>query len=253
MTALIRILSALSLAGTLAVNILANLFPLGGYQTGEVAWKYENLFVPAGFTFSIWGLIYLLLAIFCVRFFFAKAETVRRLGPWFIVANVLNAAWLFAWHHLFIGLSLLIMLALLASLIGFYMATRSVTSDQPGAERLGKRLPASVYLGWITVATFANAAAFLTSISWNGFGVAPEVWYGIALAAIVAITWAILWLRRDIAFALVALWAAWGLYSRHHLAGDELTSTGLAPALAMGFIGLGILATLARVFWRAKG
>jgi len=249
---LIRILSALSLAVTLAVNALANILPLGGHLTGEVAWKYENLFVPAGFTFSIWGLIYLLLTIFCVRFFFAKADTVRRLGPWFIAANLLNAAWMLAWHHLFIGFSLLIMLALLASLIGFYVATRTVTSDQPGAERLGKRLPASVYLGWITVATIANAAAFLTSISWNGFGIAPEVWYGVVLAAAVAVTWIVLWQRRDLAFALVPFWAAWGLYSRHHLPGDDMVFAGLAPALAMALIGLGIAVTLARVFWRAK-
>ncbi len=183
MNVLIRILSALSLVGTLTVNALANILPLGGIQTGEVAWKYDNLFVPAGFTFSIWGVIYLLLIIFCVRFFFAKTETVRRLAPWFIASNLLNMGWMFAWHHLLIGLSLALMLALLASLIGFYLATRSVTSDQPGAERLGKRLPASVYLGWITVATIANASAFLTSVGWNGFGLSPEIWYGVVIGA----------------------------------------------------------------------
>jgi hypothetical protein len=249
---LIRILSALSLVGTLTVNALANILPLGGNQTGEVAWKYDNLFVPAGFTFSIWGVIYLLLIIFCVRFFFAKTDTVRRLGPWFIASNLLNMGWMFAWHHLLIGLSLVLMLALLASLIGFYLATRSVTSDQPGSERLGKRLPASVYLGWITVATIANASAFLTSVGWNGFGLSPEIWYGVVIGAAVLITWAVLVTRRDLAFALVPAWASWGLYSRHHLPGDEMVFAGFAPALAMGLIGAGMLVTLVRVFRRLR-
>lgn len=246
MSALLKTLSALTLLGTLAANALANILPIGGVRTGEVAWRYPNLFLPAGFTFSIWGFIYLLLLIFGIRLLFARPDTVKRLAPWFIGSNLANGLWILAWHHLLPGLALVLMLALLVCLIGFYHASRHGAENEPGAEKMAKRLTASVYLGWITVATIANVSALLTSLAWNGFGLAPEFWYAVVLVVAVALNFTVLWRERDIAYAMVAMWASLGLFMQHRTAGTESPLAAWVPVIAMGFLAVGVVGTAIR-------
>ncbi|NLY88301.1 MAG: hypothetical protein GX085_01570 [Firmicutes bacterium] len=48
------------------LNLAAAFLPLNGQTTGEVARSYPSLFIPAGFVFAIWWMIYLLLAGFII-------------------------------------------------------------------------------------------------------------------------------------------------------------------------------------------
>jgi hypothetical protein len=61
----LAVVNLLGFVVVVVVNALATTIPLGGMTTGQLSDLYPNLFVPAGLTFSIWGLIYLLLGI-CV-------------------------------------------------------------------------------------------------------------------------------------------------------------------------------------------
>ena len=153
-----RIGNIVALVVVIAVNALANILRFGGQTTGEVSDKYHSLFTPAGFTFGIWTVIYLLLAVFVVyQALPAQRENsaLLRIGPWFKLGCAANALWMVAWHLEWIMVSLLLMAILLYSLIVIY--------TQMDGEAWQIRLPFSMYLGWIAVAIIANASAVQAS------------------------------------------------------------------------------------------
>lgn len=164
--------TCLLLAG-LVVNGLANRLPLNGRTTGELSAQYPNLFVPAGVTFSIWGIIYLALLVWAGTQFLPRfREMGRRVAPAFGLACLLNAGWLFAWHYEQLHLSVAIMVALLATLVHL---NRSFIEGGP----LPARIAFGVYLGWICVATIANVTALLVGMGWDGAGLSDALWAGI--------------------------------------------------------------------------
>ncbi|MFA6450025.1 MAG: tryptophan-rich sensory protein [bacterium] len=198
----------------IAVNYLAVALPLAGRGTGEISYKYPNLFAPAGYAFSIWGLIYTLLGIYVVyQLWRGKDHLVAQVNRIFIVNALLNASWLFAWHYDLIWLSVLIMAGLLFTLIRIADIFRvSVLAPK---ERWLVRLPFSVYFGWITVATIANITVFLVYIGWNGFGIPDSLWTVAALLVGALIgSWRML-LDRVIPYGLVLIWAYGAILSKH--------------------------------------
>ena len=143
----------------LAVNILATTLPLNGQNTGEISDRFQVYFVPAGYVFSIWGVIYLgwiAFIIFQFRPSQKESARLRRLGYLFAISNLANAAWLFCWHYNQFGLSVLVMLTLLGLLIASYLRLNVNRSSVTRLEYWSVDVVFSVYLGWITVATVAN-------------------------------------------------------------------------------------------------
>jgi ABC-type xylose transport system permease subunit len=154
--------------GTVVVNGLSNALPFNGKTAGELSDQYPNLFVPAGLTFSIWGVIYILLAIFVVYGLIVttkndtqKSLFIENIGVLFFISCLANMGWIFAWHYEVVPLSVVIMLILLATLITIYLRLRIGRSDSPNTEKYLVHLPFSIYLGWITIATIANFTALL--------------------------------------------------------------------------------------------
>lgn len=236
---LFKILALLAYLGVIVVNFLANALPINGLSTGEVSDFYPNLFTPAGLTFSIWGLIYLLLALYILYQFglFRKEKDeskegfLKRLNIYFIVTSLANMAWIYAWHHTLVGLSLLVMVVLLVCLIKISDLLNK--QDLSSRERLLVCLPFTVYFGWITVATIANVTAFLVSLNWGGFGVSEQVWT--ILVLVVGTIIGILRMMKDrrAAYGLVFIWAYLGILIKH------LSSVGFAGEY------VGIIATVA--------
>jgi hypothetical protein len=103
------------------------------------------------------------------------------------------------------------MLVLLVTLLVTYLRLGIGRTAVSTAETWAVRLPFSIYLGWITVATVANVTVLLDYLKWDGFGIAPELWMGIMLAAVLAIAVLMNFTRRDVAYALVILWALAGI------------------------------------------
>jgi hypothetical protein len=207
-----RILALACLAGALVVNVLANRLPLGGRTTGELSALYPNLFVPAGVTFSIWGVIYLLLMAWGVaQFLPGRRATALRIAPAFAVTSLLNAGWLFAWHFRQVGLSVLVMVALLLVLlwINHVLAESNGTpSVRPGTL---PRAAFGIYLGWISVATIANITALLVALEWSGTGV-PDALWAAALVVVGAVAGAFTvvrfrnpWVGWAVAWALLGI------------------------------------------------
>jgi hypothetical protein len=199
--------------GMIIVNALANILPINGIRTGEVSDSYANLFAPAGITFSIWGLIYLLLGAYIVYQFFSKNKLINKIGIYFIITSIANILWIFSWHYDLMFVTLIFMAVILFYLIKIADLLRKEKFDNE--EKILILLPFSVYFGWITIATIANVTTFLVSINWNGFGLSEQFW----TISIILIGTLIGLLRmfydKNIAYGLVFVWAYIGIWIKH--------------------------------------
>ena len=208
----------LALAGMLLVNYLANALPINEVTTGGVSDLYPNLFTPAGFTFSIWGFIYLLLLLFAFYQLSPLAELKQKGGAdalrlYFVFTCIANISWIFAWHHFRILLSLVVIVILLVLL--FRIAGILDRAELTKAGSVFLRVPFSVYFGWITVASIANLTVYMESIEWRGLQVPGDLWAAAAVLAGGAAAASRIILRRDMAYGLVFIWAYAGILARH--------------------------------------
>ncbi len=219
------------------MNYLANALPINGKTTGQLSGQYPNLFVPAGITFSIWGIIYLmLLAFVLIQFREQNKALVTAIGWAFVITCILNAAWIVAWHYELLPLSVIIMLGLLLTLI---LINGKLLNFSPGFTRA----VFGIYLGWICIATIANITALLVAYNWGQWGLTQEGWAMIMIAAGVIIC-SFAMFRLDNPFmGLAVIWA---------LAGIMLNRQSDFPSIvAAAAIGIAAIATITLlVFYR---
>ena len=222
----------------LTVNILANALPLNGQNTGEISDRFKVYFVPAGYVFAIWGVIYLgWIAFIVYQFLPAQKESprLRALGYLFALSCTCNAAWLFCWHYNQFGLSVLVMLTLLGLLIASYVKLNIGRVQVSAAEKWCIDIPFSMYLGWITVATVANISDYLYFIGWNGLALAPQWWAVIMLAVATLLGLGMAITRRDAAYCFVLVWSFIGIAMKQSPAALVADSAWVAALFALGF------------------
>jgi len=198
----------------LVLNSAAVSIPLGGRSTAEISDSFKVLFVPAGYVFSIWGVIYLgLLAYTVYHSLPSQRENVdlTRTGWLVALSSLANGVWILFWQFGYYPLSLLTMFFLLATLIAIYLRLDVGHTRFSNLEKWVVSIPFSVYLGWITVATIANLTAVLANIGFTGGGVSPTAWTVILLVAGVVIAGLMAFTRSDIAYLLVLVWAFAGI------------------------------------------
>ena len=227
---------AVCVVATIAVNALANALPLNGQQTGAISDRFAIYFVPAGYVFAIWGLIYLGLVAFAVY----QALPAQRANPRlaaidtpFIVASLANILWIFLWHYEVFPVTLVAMLALLGALLISYVRLGVGRFKVSAVERWMVHVPFSIYLGWITVATVANASQLLDFLKWGGWGIAPQAWAAIMLGVAVILAALMTLTRRDAAYLLVLAWAFVGIALKHAATTTVAVSAWLATALVV--------------------
>lgn len=232
-----QLANALSVVLAITVNILASALPLNGQNTGEISDRFEVFFVPAGYVFSIWGLIYIGWIAFAIYQFLPSQKDnprLQRLGYWFALSGVFNAAWLFCWHYNQFGLSVLVMLALLGTLIVSYLKLNVGRAPVHAAEKWCVDIPFSVYLGWISVATIANITDYLYYIGWDGFGIAPQVWAVLMLGVASLLGLGMALNRRDAGFLFVFVWSFIGIAFKQAPAPLVAFSAWAAAIVALG-------------------
>ena len=236
------------------VNALANILPINGIGTGSVSDSYPNLFAPAGITFAIWGLIYLLLALYTV-FQLGRSKKNRnmsdslmnKVGVVFSISSIANTLWIFSWHYRIISLSMVLMFFIFVCLAIIVNTIRKESMSTK--EKVFVKLPFSIYFGWITVAMIANATTLLVSVGWNGFGLSQAVW-AVAIIAIGAIIGIITILRnKDYPYGLVILWAYAGIVIKHVSATGF---NGMYPAVIITTIAAMVLVVVAEVIAATK-
>lgn len=231
---------SLATAATLVVNGLANGLPINGQTTGEVTRRVEVYFVPAGYVFSIWSVIYFGLLAYSVYLGLTLARrrpdsgAARAIAPWYLLTAVANCSWLFAWHHNLFPLSMALMAVLLGALIVIYRVQASLPAAST-LERWAVHIPFRVYLGWISVATIANATITLDDAGWSGFGLSEPTWGVIMVLVATALGVAMGVRHRDIAYLVVLIWALVGIAVRLHETTAVLVAS-LAGAAALGVV-----------------
>jgi translocator protein len=233
-----------STLATIAVNGAANALPLNGQGTGEISDRFAVLVIPAGYVFAIWGVIYVgLLAYAIVQALPARAADprLRSIGWAAVVANTLNATWMFAWHWELFPLSLALMVGLLATLVVIGERLGVGRAPTRGLDRWAVNVTWTVYLGWITVATITNAAVVLAAAGFDGAGLEPATWAAGVLGAGIAIGGWWLATRRAVAYGIVLAWAYLGIAVKEQ-ATEIVAGTALLGAAAFAALVLGIAA-----------
>ncbi|MDR5658935.1 hypothetical protein RH915_05490 [Serpentinicella sp. ANB-PHB4] len=200
-------------------NILANYLKLNNQTTGEVADKFPTYFVPASFTFLIWGLIYLLLLSFTIYQFKRRNKRnpyIVAVGYWFSLSNILSSLWLVLWHYEVIVYAFFTMIALTITLVKIYYNIITCRYRAKLTDNILVKVPFTMYLSWISFATIANLDILLYSLDWNQWGLSKEAWFIVLLGLVTMLISFLLLFRKDMIFWLVFAWGFWGIRSRFH-------------------------------------
>ena len=220
MKKVLAIINFLVVIALIIWNFIAGSEGLNGNTIASLSRKYDNLFTPAGYAFSIWGLIYTgllangLYQLKTVFTFGKEDEFVSKSGPWLILANLANAAWLWAWLTENTGLSVIFILINMASLIIVTLKLNMEQWDAPIPLIVFVWWPISLYGGWIAVATIANLAAYLSKIGW--VQIFNEVtWTVLMIILATLINLLMVFLRNMREFAAVGVWALMAISVRH--------------------------------------
>jgi translocator protein len=225
---------------TLTLNTLAVTLPLFGRSTKEISDSYPSFFTPAGLTFSIWSVLYLSQLAFTVFQALppqAANPSIRKVRWPIVAANLFNASWIIAWHGLVVWASMLLMLALLFSLIVAYNRLEiGVRAASSASVSWLVRLPVSLYLGWITVATVANAVSLFITLGWSDSGLIGRVCAALLVLVAAGIGVAFSLGRRDLGYNLVLLWAFMGIYLARP--DEPLVVTGVAVGALVVLAGI---------------
>ena len=223
-----------SVVATIAVNALASALPINGQTTGEISDSFDVFFVPAGYVFSIWGLIYLGLVVYAIYQALpaqAQSPDLGSIGYIFVLSSLANIAWILLWHYEVFPLTVVVMLILLVCLIAIYLRLDIGRKQVSSGMRWLVHLPFSIYLGWITVATIANVTALLAYWDWNGWGISPETWTVIMLAIATVVSGLVSFTRGDIAYSAVLIWAFAGIAIKHEDTSTVATAAWIAVVI----------------------
>lgn len=227
-------LMLISLIGVIVVNALANILPLNNQTTGEISNRLPVLFTPAGYVFSIWIVIYVLLVVWLIGMWKKTKQrdaSYRKQSNLFVISCMLNIAWIYLWHYEQFLLSVVIMIGLLFTLFILYLSY--ALTDQ----RLLGRLPISIYLGWICVATIANISYVLTVYQWDGWGLSDPLWAVIMMTIGTAVALHIRFHYFDVWVVYVFIWAFIGIIIRNGF-NELLVSTAGLFLCAVMLVGI---------------
>lgn len=206
----LSIANLIALVVTIAVNYLSNTGFFHGSTVGSVSAHFETLVTPAPYAFAIWGVIYLGLAVFVISHLSDSADrvvAVDQVGGWFLLSCLANCGWILAWVHGYLGLSVVVMLVLVLSLVKIVLCTNMELTDPPPSTIVFLWWPFCLYLGWICIAAVANVAAWLVSVHWNGFGLNASFWAILMIIVAGGIYLSLTWIRNMREAALPGVWA----------------------------------------------
>ncbi len=226
---MVKYINLLLFAGMLVMNYLANALPLNNKTTGELSDSFPNLFVPAGLTFSIWGIIYLLLIAYCViQFTGTNKEIISDISWPFGISCILNALWIIFWHYGKLPLSLIVMLGLLVTLIWINTLIRELPFGIIKATF-------GIYLGWICIATIANVTALLVNYNWTGFNIPQETWTILMIIIGTVIIGLTVYNLKNPFIGLAVVWAFIGIAIKRQ---DDYRSIFISAIIALSLVSL---------------
>ncbi len=214
------VLNSLTFLVVLFLNYLTGTGALNNSSVGEISDRYFNLFTPAGYAFAIWGVIYLFLFAFVSYQWYAwlkkrDDEYINATGIWFIISNLANGMWIIAWTGDRIGLSFLLILILLLSLVNLMFRLRLEIWDAPLRIIAFVWWPICIYLGWIIVATLANFASWSVSLNPGGSFALQEGWVVVMIVFTAIVYSLLIYFRNMREAAVVGVWALVAIAVNH--------------------------------------
>ena len=233
--AIIRQLSTLiAILAAFGMNVWANINPPNGLTIGAISQEIfkDVLITPASYAFAIWGLIYLGLISFAVYQALPRQKAdplLYKIGYKLVLSSIAQIIWVFCFLYRQYAASMIAMLCILLPLIGAYWSLPFKTRISRSHRWLVK-MPISIYLAWISVATIVNGAIVLSSWQWNGWGINPAVWTVIMLLIAGLITHFVVLPRLDFAYSAVFVWAAIAIAIKN---ADTLLIAGTAIGLSV--------------------
>jgi len=218
-----KILSVTNLIVTLLLiywNYLSNTGFIDGKTIGSVSGKYDSLFTPAGYAFSIWGIIFLgliVFGVFAVYLAFTKPDKyhhVEKAIPLMIGVNLLNGAWVYYWLTEDILMSVIIMFLMFSWFLRIIIQLKMELWDAPCKVIALIWWPIDLYFGWIMVAFVANVSSYL---NYTGFsmGLQERTWVIIMIGVVTLINFLLVQKRNLREVGLVAVWALVAIAVRH--------------------------------------
>jgi hypothetical protein len=219
---------------TIIINAIASVSPINGYTTAQLSNAIPNYFVPAGWVFSIWGAIYVFMAIFAIYQMLPahrEDDFVKKIGPLYLISSIANSAWILVWAYQLVAVSVVVILILLVSLIWIYVRLQINTESVSRNEWIATRATFSIYLGWISVATVADITALLVTSGVASYGSTAQTWTVLIIVVVVLLTSLMVFLRKDRVYALVPLWAASGILAKQIAVPAVAITAGIAMAV----------------------
>ena len=247
-----------SIIAMIVMNYLSNAGAFGGRTNGEISDKYHTLITPAGYAFAIWGLIFLSLLAFAIYQGLGSQQTnprFRAIGWWVVLNAFCNAIWSPLFNNEQIGIALLVILVMLASLVVIEQRLlekrhQPLLATDPNAtmpeaaastaETWLARIPFSIYFGWVTVATILNVAVYLKSTDFSLMGLDEQTW-AVAILIVGLLVGSIVFNRyRSVAYILVFAWAYAAIAAEQAGVGQipSLAGGGAAVAVGLAVVGL---------------
>lgn len=247
---LLAILNLTALCIHIAFSIATQFKWINSLDVSQVSSQFPTLFTPAGITFSIWGLIYVSLLAMCIyhlvisfvkdKFHETNIATVK-IGGWFVLNSLATSAWLYVWTSQLIGFSLMLILVQLISLVIIHGRLGIQEPEHSFSNKIFTQAPLSIYMGWISIATIANTAAFLNAAGWSRFGLSEATWTLFMIGAAIFITMLMIFFRNNIIFGAVVLWALWGIIIKQEEMQGYHVSIVNAAWIGIAFTGTAIL------------
>ncbi|HNX15208.1 MAG TPA: tryptophan-rich sensory protein [Oscillospiraceae bacterium] len=246
------VLNLVSLLITLAVNTLGAIGLINGLTQKQISDMYVTLITPGPLTFSIWSVIYALLLISVIVMIARKKdpyyqEAIERITALFWLSCILNVAWIVMFSFVQVEISTLFIAA--------FLVTLALIDKKLLEIRQGRRwllpLTFGLYSGWLFIATVVNAAAALTKLGWNGFGLSNELWAIIMLSVAVVLLGLVMLKLRNAAFPLPVAWAYFGIYL--FLKAPEGFQGQYGTLETVSLAGAALLVVIALIaFWRNR-
>lgn len=237
----LQVLNILFFAMTIYFNYASAAGVFFDTTQGDMSAKYDTLFTPAGYAFSIWGLIYFLLLGFVIyqsRSLFVNVRDdsfIEKTGWWFILSCIGNSAWCYLFVGDYILISTFVIFFMLFCLLQIVLKNRMELDDEPISVIVFLWWPFVIYSGWLTVACIANVTLYLTKIGWDGFGISPQVWTIIMIVIATSVNLIVTWTRNMREFAVVGAWA---------LIAIAVANTGSYEMIKIsGYVAAGVLLT----------
>lgn len=234
-------LNLVSIVSIIFWNYYVNAVGINGNTVGSLSDEYANLFTPASYAFSIWGLIFsglLLHGLHQMKVAYsseASEDTLMRMGPWLLVANIGNALWVWFWLHEMTLLSVVAMLVILYALLNLVVRLGIGKETTSKAIQRWTWAPIALYAGWISVATIANISAYLAKIEWAPL-LSEMQWAATLMIVALIVNLVVLRTRQMAVFAAVGAWALFAIAVRHWGTQSALQWIGVGAAIILVFM-----------------